>query len=147
MAQTLDDYISNINKPQIVAKNNVYADIDASFKKNVFTGDVYLKKDIEAIKNSVKNIILTGNYERPFQPEFGGGITNFLFENLDEPTLYVAEYKLSTAIELYEPRVIVESISFAEDTLDKNAIAITVIIRIKDTNRTADVSAVLQRIR
>ena len=60
---------------------NVYSDIPMFFSKNSFTGDVNLKKDSNAIKESIKNLILTMNYERPFDAEFGTPAANGLFEN------------------------------------------------------------------
>ena len=50
---------------------NIYTDIPMFFSRNTFTGDINLKKDATAIKESIKNIVLTMNYERPFDSEFG----------------------------------------------------------------------------
>ena len=64
----------------------LYRDIALSFETNAATKDVIVKKDVDAVKQSVKNLILTNHYERPFHPEIGSGITNLLFEPLDPIT-------------------------------------------------------------
>lgn len=146
-SQQLDDFFSPTNKSTLVAKNTLFSDMDASFKKNPFTGDVYVKKDLEAIKNSVRNIILTGNFERPFQPNFGGNIKSMLFENLDENTIDTMQYILTDAIELYEPRVYVNYISFLEDETDRNTISITISFTMKSTGQQTELTTILERIR
>ena len=47
----------------------IYKDISLSFEKNNATKDVIVKKDVEAVKQSVKNLIMTNHYERPFHPD------------------------------------------------------------------------------
>lgn len=146
-SQSLSDYISSVDKSRVIAKTTVFSDLDATFKKNPFTGDIYVKKDIEAVKNSVRNIVLTGNFERPFQPEFGGNIKSMLFENLDEDTVDTMQYVLTQSIELYEPRVYVNNIIFNENALDRNSIEITVSFTMKSTGQQADLVTILERIR
>ena len=74
------------------------------FTRNIFTGDVNAKKDLLAIKESVKNIILTNTHERPFDSEFGTNATIGMFENINDFSFYV-ENNISVAIALYETRV------------------------------------------
>ena len=64
----------------------LYRDIALSFETNTATKDVIVKKDVDAVKQSVKNLILTNHYERPFRPEIGSGVTQLLFEPLDPIT-------------------------------------------------------------
>ena len=58
-----------------------FKDIDLDFGRNVVTNDVNTVTDIIAIKRSVKNLIQTNFYERPFHPELGCGVRELLFEN------------------------------------------------------------------
>ena len=62
-----------------VAAKEVYADLDMNFKAHPITGDLTIKKDSDAIKQSIKNIMLTNYYERPFKPSLGGGFRDLLF--------------------------------------------------------------------
>ena len=97
---------------------NIFIDIPAFFSKNSFTGDVNVTKDALAIKESIKNIILTVFNERPFDPEFGTNVTTGLFENPTDFSFYV-ENSIGTALVRYEPRIRLLSLntSFSGRTL------------------------------
>lgn len=97
---------------------NIFVDIPMFFSKNSFTGDVNVRKDALAIKESIKNIILTLFSERPFDPEFGTNLTTGLFENPNDFSFYI-ENNISVALERYEPRIKLISIesSFEGRTL------------------------------
>ena len=56
-----------------------WADLDLDFTAHPVTKDIVLKKDVEAVKRSVRNLILTNKYDRPFQPNIDGGVTRHLF--------------------------------------------------------------------
>jgi len=58
----------------IIARERTYTDVDFAFRANPITGDVSLKREIQAVKQSVLNILLTNRGERPFDPEFGSDI-------------------------------------------------------------------------
>jgi phage baseplate assembly protein W len=102
-----------------IIQNN-FSDLPMFLSKNFFTNDINLKKDAMAIKESVKNIILTRSGERPFDLNFTGYIYDLLFENIIDSQL--AQYKVHIAniIGLYESRVsvtdvIIESTNFNVD--------------------------------
>ena len=90
--------------------NRIYSDLNLSFTKNPATKDVAKLFDVQAIKRSVKNIILTNKYERPFNSDFGCNLRGFLFENITETFLVVIKDRLSMASEKFEPRVSVEDV-------------------------------------
>ena len=62
--------------------SRVFSDLDLDFQMNTVTKDVPFLKDVEAVKRSVKNLIQTNYYERPFQPELGSNLRAMLFENM-----------------------------------------------------------------
>jgi len=62
------------------ATEKAYSDIDIFFTRHPVTNDIVVKEDTDAIKRSLRNIILTNNFERPFKPNFGTNITRLLFE-------------------------------------------------------------------
>jgi phage baseplate assembly protein W len=111
-----------------------YRDFDLSFKRHPTTGKLLIKKDDEAVKQAVKNIVLTNRYERPYHPEFGGDIRSRLFDLFTSITQSDFENRINTAIENYEPRVQLisdngnESVTVKEYP-DENGLAVTVRFR------------------
>jgi|TARA_B100001741_G_C16175955_1_gene424530 phage baseplate assembly protein W len=126
--------------------NRIYADLNLSFTKNPATKDVARLFDVQAIKRSVKNIILTNKYERPFNSDFGCNLRGFLFENITEPLLVIIKDRVAMAIEKYEPRVTVEDVVVNDDQ-DKNGLSIMVSFLINGTEAPVSVSTFLQRVR
>ena len=126
--------------------NRIYADLNLSFTKNPATKDVARLFDVQAIKRSVKNIILTNKYERPFDSDFGCNLRGFLFENITEPLLVIIKDRVAMAIEKYEPRVTVEDVVVKDDQ-DKNGLSIMVSFLINGTEAPVSVSTFLQRVR
>ena len=76
----------NIGMANLNATNNskratrIYKDLDLDFGRNVVTNDVNKLTDVEAVKRSVRNLINTNHFERPFHPELGGNVRALLFE-------------------------------------------------------------------
>tara|TARA_B100000530_G_scaffold322642_1_gene257790 strand:- start:18 stop:449 length:432 start_codon:yes stop_codon:yes gene_type:complete len=126
--------------------NRIYADLNLSFTKNPATKDVARLFDVQAIKRSVKNIILTNKYERPFNSDFGCNLRGFLFENITEPLLVVIKDRISMAIEKFEPRVSVEDV-FVKEEDGSNGISIMVSFKINGVEQPVTVSTFLQRVR
>ena len=85
--------------------NRIYSDFDLSFAANPVTGDVAKKYDVNAVKQSLKTLVLTRFYERPFQPKLGSPIYALLFENIDVITANRLQLELEILINKYEPRV------------------------------------------
>ena len=126
--------------------NRIYADLNLSFTKNPATKDVARLFDVQAIKRSVKNIILTNKYERPFNSDFGCNLRGFLFENLTEPVMVLIKDRVAMAIEKYEPRVSVEDV-IVKNSSDPNGINIQVSFLINGVEAPITVSTFLQRVR
>lgn len=93
----------------IGSREKVYSDIDLSFTKKP-SGDVYKKREAAAVKQSVKNILLTNKTEKPFNADFGGGLNDILFELVDDDNEELIELAVVSAIENYEPRAKVLSV-------------------------------------
>ena len=142
MATQIDATVTNNSK----RSNRIYKDLNMSFTKNPATKDVARLFDVQAIKRSVKNIILTNKYERPFNPDFGCNLRGFLFENITEPLLVIIKDRVAMAIEKYEPRVSVEDVVVKND-IDKNGINIHVSFLINGVEGPVTVSTFLQRVR
>jgi phage baseplate assembly protein W len=133
-------------KISVVARDSVYSDLDLLFIPNPVTGDINPIKDIEAIKKSVINLILTNFYERPFQPEIGCGVRGLLFEPADPITISDLEDAAKEVLENFEPRVRVLQVSALDDP-DNNAYTMTIYFQILSTEQVAEVTTVLERLR
>ena len=81
-----------------------YRDLDLFFSRKNGTNDIEKITDIEAVKRSVRNLVLTNFYEKPFHPEIGSGIRDMLFENMTPITAVVLARKVEDVIENFEPR-------------------------------------------
>ena len=122
---------------------NVFSDIPMFLSRNAFTGDINIKKDSTAIKESVKNIILTSLYERPFDVEFGTNLRTSLFENQYEFGFYV-ENIIERAISRYEPRVQLNKI---DSSVDNKTINVSIEYSIKNYDIKDNIQLIVERIR
>jgi phage baseplate assembly protein W len=144
--QDPSDLIVRIGKANIVARESIYSDIDTLFIPNPVTGDINPIKDIEAIKKSVINLILTNFYERPFQPEIGCNVRGLLFEPADPITISDLEDAAKQVLENFEPRVAVLEVSATDDP-DNNSYSMTIQFQILSTEQVSEVTTVLERLR
>jgi phage baseplate assembly protein W len=133
-------------KASTIGKKSVHTDLDLLFKPNPMTGDINPIKDIEAIKNSVKNLIMTNFQERPFQPEIGSGVRGLLFELADPITMHDIEMAIGRTIENFEPRVVLQDVTINDD-LDNNAYNVSITFQIIATEQIGTATIILERLR
>src|SRR6056300_1271140 len=114
---------SNTNKSK--RSTRLYKDLDLDFSRNPVTNDIVKIEDVDAVKRSVKNLVQTNFYERPFHPELGCGIRELLFENYTPLTGIFLKRKIEEVITNFEPRVSLSSINVNEQP-DRNAIDVQV---------------------
>ena len=101
-----------------------FKDLSASFQTNPLSNDLISLKNESAIARSVRNLVLTAQGERPFQPVLGTGVSRLLFENMDKLTASAVRSEIRTTIENYEPRVEINEI-IVEADFEKNAFDVT----------------------
>ena len=101
-----------------------FKDLSASFQTNPLSNDLIALKNESAIARSVRNLVLTIQGERPFQPVLGTGVNNLLFDNMDKLTASAIRSELRTTIENYEPRVEINEITVEAD-FERNAFDVT----------------------
>ena len=115
-------------------------DFDLSFRAHPSTGKLLMKKDDDAVKQGLKNLLLTNRYERPFRPEFGGDVRKRLFDNFD--TVFATDYEnqIKTAIKNYEPRAVLSETDsvIVTEARDSNQLYITV--RFRNASTLSDVA-------
>ena len=88
-----------------VATRKSYSDLDLNFIENANSKDINPLTDIYAVKQSVKNLVLTNFFEKPFHPEIGGNVTSKLFEPADRFTAIAIRDEILEVLKNYEPRV------------------------------------------
>jgi len=103
----------------------LYSDIDLFFGPKVGSKDVSKIIDFTAVKRSVRNLILTNFYEKPFHPEIGSGVRDILFEPMTPITAYVLTMRIEEVIENFEPRARLIGIR-ALPNLDNNAYEVSI---------------------
>ena len=136
----------NLQKSTLISSRTVdYLDIDLTFAKRP-SGDVYKKKDAAAVKQSIKNLPLTDFYEKPFQPFYGANLRAMLFELADEDTEDEVEENIRNAINKYEPRA--EILTITVNVLpDQNDMRVSVYFKIISTQETVTFTTNLSRLR
>ena len=115
-AQSQNDISRNVRQ---------YRDLDLFFSKKQGSDDVNKVTDIEAVKRSVRNLVLTNFYEKPFHPEIGSGVRDMLFENMSPITASVLTKKVEDVIENFEPRARLIGVR-ALPNLDRNEYEVTI---------------------
>ena len=129
----------------------IYKDLNIFFTKHPLTSDVSKVTDVQAIKRSVRSLILTNKGERLFHPEIGGNVRGSLFENFTPITEIELQSTITQVIRTYEPRVILEDVIVNDATsldLDANRLRITVKFSLANVpNEIEEVEIFLDRIR
>ena len=131
---------------KIRARSNLYTDFDFNFIANPNNGDVSKKVDTEAVKQSVRNLILTNRGERPFQPFLGSNVRGLLFELGDPFTALELQKEITNTIENFEPRVELIDVRVT-DELDNNRFKIQIYFAIVSTGQQENVDFYLERIK
>ena len=103
----------------------IYSDIDLFFGPKTGSKDISKVTNITAVKRSVRNLILTNPYEKPFHPEIGSGVRDILFEPMTPITAYVLTMKIEEVIVNFEPRARLVGVR-AIPNLDNNAYEVTI---------------------
>ena len=87
-----------------MARNSrIFADLDINFRKHPATDDVTMRYDEEAIKQSIKNLVMTNHYERPFHPEIGSQLRALLFEPASPLLVISLKQSITNTINNFEP--------------------------------------------
>jgi phage baseplate assembly protein W len=123
-----------------------FSDLNLLFSRHPVTGDVTKKVDEEAIKASLRNLISTRHYERPFHPEIGCQIHGLLFENYTPVTLQIMKRTIFDTINKFEPRVTVLEVNI-RDRVDENRLDLDIIFKINNSERPVTLSTFLSRVR
>ena len=126
--------------------SKTYRDLDLDFAAHPVTKDVTKKNNEYAIAASIRNLLLTSHYERPFKPDLGSNLKKFLFEPIDNVTTSLIQDSIFETIQNYEPRVEISEV-VAIPNFDDNGYDIKVVFFVKNTTEPLSISFFLERIR
>jgi phage baseplate assembly protein W len=133
--------------PNRVARKVLWADLDLAFVLHPSLNDIRPVIDLEAVKASVKNLVLTSRFERPFHPEIGGNVYRLLFEPADVFTALSLKQEIEDVIVRFEPRALSPEVSVLDDS-ERNAFLISITFGVSSSlSSTVSVSFYLTRLR
>ena len=124
----------------------IYKDLDLDFGRNTVTNDVNKLTDVEAVKRSVRNLINTNHFERPFHPEIGGNVRALLFENITPLTALNLQRKIEEVLSNFEPRAKITQI-IADPDIDRNGYRIEIRFYVIGIQNPITVETFLERLR
>jgi len=136
----------DLEQARIVSKTKAHRDLDLSLKIHPIRKDIIPLKDDAAVKNAIKNLLITNFYERPFADDLGANLRGLLFEPAGIITNIELRDNIRACIEKYESRVLVTSIDIT-DYVDTNEYLIEVFFTIKGFNVEQVVEIPLRRLR
>tara|TARA_R110002153_G_scaffold39149_2_gene112931 strand:+ start:236 stop:670 length:435 start_codon:yes stop_codon:yes gene_type:complete len=129
-----------------VAATALYSDLDLSLNLHPVKMDIFPVTDVRAVRNAVKNLVLTNFGERPFQPKLGSNVTALLFENADQFTAIMMKKEIYRLLEDHEPRINATRVEILDDS-DSNAYRVSIEFNVIKINAQAEVEFALQRLR
>lgn len=123
-----------------------FSDLDLNFNIHPIKKDIIRLTNERAVVSSIKNLLLTNYYERPFQPYIGSNIRALLFEPLDNITATNIERAIQQTIENFEPRARLLVVQVVPDP-DNNAFGVYMEFKIQNVSDPVSVNFLLERIR
>lgn len=124
----------------------IYSDFDIGFSSNPISRDLSRTINENAVKRSIKNIIFTNFYERPFRPSLGSNVNKLLFENFSPITIELIQTAITDAIKNYEPRAnIIEVIATPYE--DQNGVVASIVFSIINKEDPISLELSLDRVR
>ena len=129
-----------------IKSQRTFKDLDLKFTNHPIKKDVNTHVNEYAIINSIKNLVLTNHYERPFQPEIGSNVRRLLFENVDTVIAARIEREITEVIGNFEPRAQVSKV-VAVPSPDDNTYKITLEFYIINSPNPITINFFLERIR
>ena len=126
--------------------SRIYKDLNLSFQQNTATKDVQKLTDVEAVKRSVRNLINTNHYEKPFHPEIGSNLRAMLFENVTPTMNHVISKNIELLIANYEPRCRLVQVN-TQPMFDRNGYAVQISFYVVNYPEPVQVETFLERLR
>ena len=124
-----------------------YTDLDLFFGRKTSDSDISKVTDVQAVKRSMRNLVLLNHYEKPFHPEIGSGVRDMLFELMTPVTAVILTRKIEDVINNFEPRARLVAVR-AFPNLDRNAYDVSVeFYGLNTPTELVDLTILLERLR
>ena len=124
----------------------IYKDLNLDFQQNTATKDIQKITDIESVKRSVRNLINTNHYEKPFRPQVGSNLRAMLFENMSPQMNHAISKEIDLLIRNYEPRCRLVEVSTVPN-FDRNAYSASISFYVVNHPEPVTVETFLERLR
>lgn len=138
--------ILNQDTPRRVRPSPGHSDISTNITQHPMQRDISLLTNEDAVKRALRNILFTNKGERLLDPDFGAGLTRYLFEPLIPSTVQVIKTEIRNAIETYEPRAIINKIDVTGES-QKNALHVSITFTTTSGTGTQTLEVILDRVR
>jgi phage baseplate assembly protein W len=123
-----------------------FSDLDFDFIPHPVSGDINTLTDANSVKRSIRNLMLTGTYERPFRPNLGGNLKQLLFEPVSPLTQISIQVLISDIIRIYEPRVEILDLQVSVNP-DETGYNVHLVFAVNETSDVSSVDIFLERLR
>jgi len=127
----------------------IYKDLSLFFTPNPVSGDVTMVTDVQDIKRSVRNLVMTNRFEKPFHPEIASHVRDLLFERFTPITFNLLRNRIETVLANYEPRVSVTDVEIDDSgqAMDNNNLNVRIFFTLKNDPQIQSVDILLERVR
>ena len=127
----------------------IYKDLSLFFTPNPVSGDVTMVTDVQDIKRSVRNLVMTNRFEKPFHPEIASHVRDLLFERFTPITFNLLRNRIETVLANYEPRVSVTDVEIDDtgESIDGNELNVRIFFTLKNDPQIQSVDILLERVR
>lgn len=130
-----------------IPKEILFSDIDLRFQAHPITGRLNVLKNEDAIKQSVKNVVLYNFYEKPYNVDFGGNILDMLFEPLTPLSVVTIKEAIRSTINNYEPRANLIDVKIKPIDTDNNTVDVSIIFSILNNPEPLSTSIIVEKVR
>ena len=128
----------------------IYKDLSLFFTPNPVSGDVTMVTDVQDIKRSVRNLVMTNRFEKPFHPEVASHVRDLLFEPFTPVTINLLRNRIETVLTNYEPRVTLTDVEVEDpdfQKMDNNELNVRIFFTLKNDPEIQSVDILLERLR
>ena len=126
--------------------SKIFKDLNLDFQQNTATKDIQKITDVESVKRSVRNLISTNHYEKPFHPEIGSNLRAMLFEIMSPQMNHLITKQIENLINNYEPRCRLVQVH-TQPMIDKNGYSVQISFYVQNVPNPVVVESFLERLR